>query len=76
YKSKKITYDSLTTQIAIFSEDIELIELGFYEPKFDFDASETFKEEIKKCKECQKTLLREKSSSGAIHCYREWTVDG
>lgn len=76
YKSKKITYDSLTKQIAIFSEDIELIELGFYEPKFDFDASETFKEEIKKCKECQKTLLREKSSSGAIHCYREWTVDG
>lgn len=76
YKSKKITYDSLTTQIAIFSEDIELIELGFYEPKFDFDASETFKEEIKKCKERQKTLLRENSSRGAIHCYREWAVDG
>ena len=76
YKSKKNTYDALSKQIAIFSEDVELIELGFYEPKFDFDASETFKEEIKKCKERQKVLLRERSSSGAIYCYRDWTVDG
>lgn len=76
YKSKKNTYDALSKQIAIFSEDVELIELGFYEPKFDFDASETFKEEIKKCKERQKALLREHSSSGAIYCYRDWTVDG
>lgn len=29
YITKKATYDSLTRQIAIFSEDIELIELGF-----------------------------------------------
>jgi hypothetical protein len=76
YKSKKIIYDSLTKQIAVFSEDIELIELGFYEPKFDFDTSEIFKEEINKCKESQKGLLREKSSSGAIYCHTEWTVSG
>ncbi|HFQ5329751.1 DUF4041 domain-containing protein [Vibrio vulnificus] len=77
YITKKATYDSLTRQIAIFSEDIELIELGFYEPKFDFDASEVFKEEIIKCKEIQKSLLKNNnSSSGAIYCSREWTVDG
>ncbi len=76
YKSKKLTYDALSRQIAIFRDDIELIELGFYEPKFDFDASEKFKEEIKKCKDRQKALMREKSSNGAIFCYREWTVDG
>lgn len=76
YKNKKTTYDALTKQIAIFSEDIELIELGFYEPQFDYDTSESFKDEIKKCKERQKALLRDKSSSGAIYCYRDWTVDG
>lgn len=76
YKTKKATYDSLTHQIAIFSEDIELIELGFYEPKFDFDASEVFKEEIIKCKEVQKVLLKINSASGAIYCSREWTVNG
>lgn len=76
YKNKKNTYDALSKQIAIFSEDVELIELGFYEPKFDFDVSERFKEAIKSCKERQKSLLREHSSSGAIYCYRDWTVDG
>lgn len=76
YKSKKNTYDSLTKQIAIFSEDIELVELGFYEPKFDFDTSEIFKEEIRSCKDRQKALLREKDSSGAIYCSTEWTVSG
>lgn len=54
YRNKKLTYDALTKQIAVFRDDIELIELGFYEPKFDFDASEKFKEEIKKCKDRQK----------------------
>ncbi|GGI95358.1 chromosome segregation ATPase [Shewanella hanedai] len=76
YKSNKNTYDSLTKQIAIFSEDIELIELGFYEPKFDFDSSETFKEEIRSCKDRQKAFLREKDSNGAIYCSTEWTVSG
>ncbi|EHR5763449.1 DUF4041 domain-containing protein [Vibrio parahaemolyticus] len=76
YKNKKSTYDALTKQIAIFDEDIELIELGFYKPRFNFDTSETFKEEIKQCKERQKELMRHKSSRGAIYCYRDWTVDG
>ena len=74
YSNKKVTYDGLTKQIAIFSEDIELIELGFYEPKFDFDTSETFKDQIKTCKDRQKALLREKSSRGAIYCPQEWVV--
>jgi len=76
YQTKKITYDSLVKQLAIFREDIELIELGFYEPRFAYDDSETFKEKIKASKEKQKDLLREKSIKGAIFCTQEWTVDG
>ncbi|WP_375749004.1 DUF4041 domain-containing protein [Vibrio sp. HN007] len=76
YKSKKSTYDALAKQVAIFDEDIELIELGFYKPRFDFDTTEAFKEKIKQCKERQKELMRNKSSQGAIYCYRDWTVDG
>lgn len=74
YKKKRGVYDSLVKQIAIFSDDVELLELGFYEPRFDFDASETFKSEIKKCKEAQKALMRDKTESGAIFCMTEWTV--
>lgn len=76
YQTKKATYDSLVKQLAIFREDIELIELGFYEPRFAYDDSEKFKEKIKNSKEKQKDLLREKSSQGAIFCTQDWTVDG
>ncbi len=74
YKHKKATFDSLVHQIGIFSDDVELLELGFYEPHFDFETSESFKEEIRKCKEEQKKLLRDKDSTGAIYCTTEWTV--
>ncbi|MCL1052242.1 DUF4041 domain-containing protein [Shewanella abyssi] len=76
YASKKKIYDSLVRQIAIYSDDIELIELGFYEPIFDFDASDKYKEEINKCKEQQKGLLRIKDTAGAIYCTTEWKVGG
>ncbi|QFU23938.1 DUF4041 domain-containing protein [Shewanella eurypsychrophilus] len=76
YASKKEIYDSLVRQIAIYSDDIELIELGFYEPIFDFDASDKYKEEINKCKEQQKGLLRIKDTAGAIYCTIEWKVGG
>lgn len=76
YASKKEIYDSLVRQIAIYSDDIELIELGFYEPIFDFNASDKYKEEINKCKELQKGLLRTKDAAGAIHCTTEWQVGG
>jgi hypothetical protein len=76
YKEKKLTYDTLSKQVAIYRDDMELIELGFYEPIFDFDSSEKFKEEIKKCKDRQKALIKVQTSSGAIYCHREWLVDG
>ncbi|WP_279143943.1 hypothetical protein [Photobacterium phosphoreum] len=33
YKEKKNTYDSLIHQIGIYDDDVELLELGFYERK-------------------------------------------
>ncbi len=74
YKEKKGIYDSLIHQIGIYDDDVELLELGFYEPHFDFDTSEQFKEKIRKCKDRQKDLLRLKNTSGAIYCTTEWTV--
>lgn len=74
YKEKKNTYDSLIHQISIYDDDVELLELGFYEPHFDFDTAEQFKEKIRECKERQKDLLGLKDASGAIYCTTEWTV--
>ncbi|WP_242658969.1 DUF4041 domain-containing protein [Vibrio sp. 10N.222.47.A9] len=74
YKEKKGIYDSLIHKIGIYDDDVELLELGFYEPHFDFDTAEQFKEKVRECKERQKDLLRLKDASGAIYCTTEWTV--
>lgn len=45
-----------------------------FEPHFDFDTSEEFKEAIKDIRNEQKALLRLKNRSGAIWCGTDWTV--
>ena len=73
YKEKKIIFDKLLKQVAIYDEEIELAELGFYKTHFDFDTSEKYKEEITKVKSLQKEMISEKT---AIYATTEWTVEG
>jgi hypothetical protein len=73
YKEKKVIHDRLLRQVAIYEDSIELAELGFYSPQFDFDASEKFKERIKQIKQTQKEMIAAKT---AITCSTEWTVEG
>ncbi len=76
YKEKKEIYDKLVKQISIYSEDVELAELGFYEPHFNFEDSEQFKNKIKSIRDEQKLMLRDKTHSGAVYCTTQWTVEG
>ena len=73
YREKKIIYNQLLKQVAIYNEEIELAELGFYKPHFDFDTSEKYKEEITKVKSLQKEMI---SGKTAIYSTTEWTVGG
>ena len=73
YKEKKIIFDKLVTEAAIYDEEIELAELGFYKPHYDFDTSEKYKEEIALVKSKQKEMI---SSKTAIFCNTEWAVEG
>lgn len=73
YKEKKKIFDQLLRQVAIYEESIELAELGFYSPQFDFDTSEKFKDRIKHIKQKQKDMI---SAKTAITCSTEWTVEG
>ena len=73
YKDKKVIYDNLIKKVAIFDEEIELAELGFYKPNYDFDTSEEYKIEISEMKTQQKEMLSDKT---AIYCTTEWTVEG
>lgn len=73
YKEKRAFFDKLVKEAAIYDEEIQLAELGFYKPHFDFDTSEKYKEEIAKVKAEQKKMV---ASKEAIYCNTEWTVEG
>lgn len=73
YKEKKAIFDDLVKHAAVYDERIELAELGFYSPHYDFDTSERFKEELDKVKAKQKEMLSRKS---AIICGTAWLVHG
>lgn len=73
YKEKKQIFDSLVAQVAVFDEELELAELGFYKPHFDFDSSEVYKTKIREVKDAQKAMV---STKEAVTCDAEWTVEG
>jgi hypothetical protein len=73
YADKKVVYDRLKQEVAMFDERISLAELGVYEPHFDFGDSETFKDAIKAVREKQKMMVSKKT---ATTCPTNWTVDG
>lgn len=73
YKEKRKIFDALVRQAAIYDEEIELAELGFYKPHFNYDTSEEYKKQIVEIRARQKEMLSEKT---AITCRTEWTVEG
>lgn len=74
YAEKKSIYDELEKAIALYREDVDFAEMGMFEPHFDFDTSEEFKEALKDNRNEQKALLRLKNQAGAIWCGTDWRV--
>ena len=73
YKQKKSVYDDLLSRIAIYDERLEYAEMGMYEPHFEFDTSEAFRDRIKEVRAKQKEMIKEKT---AITCNIQWEVSG
>src|SRR5699024_1462880 len=62
YKQKKSVYDDLLSRIAIYDERLEYAEMGMYEPHFEFDTSEAFRDRIKEVRAKQKEMIKEKTA--------------
>ncbi|MCF0041481.1 DUF4041 domain-containing protein [Dyadobacter fanqingshengii] len=67
------TYTSLRKEISLFESKLDLIEYGIYEPVYDFEKSDEYRETQKKIIEKQKDLI--KNDRAAI-CSAEWTIEG
>jgi len=72
YAAKRMVFDDLSEEVAIYDERISFAKLGVYEPHFEFSDSETFKEAIRTVRNQQKALIKEKV---AVVCKASWEID-
>ena len=73
YSGKKDIYDSLIDEINILKDDLGIMAHGLYEPRFDFDTSDEFKDQIKSIRIKQKDLIRNKE---AVLVHTVWEIGG
>ena len=73
YSEKRATLKKLEQQVAIYDEKLSFAELGVYEPHFEFSDADEYKQEIKRIRDRQKTMVSAKTST---ICPTDWQVDG
>lgn len=73
YQSALETYTNLRKEISLFENKLDLVEFGVYDPIYDFEKSEDYREEQKRVIELQKDMI---NSENAAICLTNWTIDG
>lgn len=73
YSEKRALLLKLEQQVAIYDERLSFAELGVYEPHFDFNDAEEYKQEIRRIRDRQKSMI---SAKTATICPTDWQVDG
>lgn len=73
YISKKKYLDEVENRLKLYSNDLELIDQGIYEPVFSFDLSDEYKQALLKNKELQKEMIKQKR---AVISEESWEIVG
>ena len=73
YEKASDVFEDLSRQNNLLQDNLEIAEFGIYEPHFDFETSEIFKEKIKEIKTRQREMIKDKD---AIWGGDNWTVNG
>jgi hypothetical protein len=73
YQESLEVYKNLRKEVSLFESKLDLIEFGIYEPVYDFEKSEEYREEQNKIIQKQKELI---SSDEAAICTANWSVQG
>jgi len=71
YIDSKLIYRDLEKDIQLYKNDLEFIELGIYQPIFDFNSSEKYKAELTKISDNQKQAIK---NGEACVCNTNWHV--
>jgi hypothetical protein len=62
YQEKRDVFDDLVRQAAIYDEELELADLGFYKPHYSFDTPEEYKQKIDEVRRQQKAMVSSKTA--------------
>jgi len=73
YQSALETYKTLRKEVSIFESKLDLIEFGIYEPVYDFEKSDDYREEQNKIIQIQKEMI---SVDTAAICNANWSIEG
>lgn len=73
YQSALETYKNLRKEVSVFESKLDLIEFGIYEPVYDFEKSDDYREEQNKIILIQKEMI---TADTAAICNAKWTVEG
>lgn len=73
YGEKYVIYKNLLSQIDLYNDKLEIIDCGFFEPKFIYQTSEQYKKKLSQIYEKQKELIK---SLDAVYFNTDWIVQG
>ena len=73
YQNALETYKNLRKEVSVFESKLDLIEFGIYEPVYDFEKSDDYREEQNKIIQIQKEMI---TADTAAMCNTNWTVEG
>jgi len=73
YNSNVEKYKELRSEVSVYESNLESIEVGIYEPIYDFETSEEYKKKLQEVILKQKALIKENK---ATLCSTEWKIQG
>lgn len=73
YSSSHQLFKALEKEVSLYRNELDVMEFGLYQPQFDYQTSEEFKDHLDKNYQMQKECVK---SEGAIKCDTNWIVEG
>ncbi len=73
YQNALLTYTNLRKEVSVFENKLDIIEYGIYEPIYNFEKSDDYREEQNRIIRLQKDMI---TNDSAAICNTNWAIQG
>lgn len=73
YQNSLETYKKLRKEVGLYESKLDLIEFGVYEPVYNFEHSDDYRDEQKRMIQLQKEMIKDET---AAICATNWNIEG